>query len=707
VTTIRLRYFGAPMMEQQRASGAVFVGGGRAGAQIRAIDWSTTPLGHVQGWPAALTAQVRAMLHTHQPMCVFWGPDLINLYNDGFLPILGEKHPAAMGQRAEDCWREAWPIVGPQLRDVMQGRSLFHEEVLVPILRAGRVQDAWWNYSYSPLFDDGGEVAGVLVICTEITREVVAREELRRAQREAELARQELHGILMQAPLPMCILSGPEHRFTLANPPYAQLVGREVVGKTLREAFHHDEVGNYLPLMDHVYATGEPFVLREAPLRLLHASGHADERVIDVAYYPHRDASGVIAGILVVVHDVTAQLGARREVEALALQQAVLRQQAEAASRAKDDFLASVSHELRTPLTAILGWSRILSQAPDHARMQRGLAVIERNAHAQAKIIDDILDVARIISGKLRLAVAPVDMRAVIEAAVESVRPAAAAKGVGLQVETDEPVPLIADDDRLQQIVWNLLANAVKFTPVGGVVTVRARRRDQQVHLEVEDTGQGISAAFLPHVFDRFRQDDASTTKRHAGLGLGLAIVRHLVELHGGTVRARSDGEGKGARFDVVLPVRAVDLDHGPGDARADRMRRAREADGAGAPLRGTRVLVVDDQPDARELVATVLEDAGANVLQAASVSDAERVLATADVAAIVSDIGMPGEDGYTFLKRVRATPRTRSIPALALTAFARAEDRAHALACGFQGHVAKPIDPARLVATVGALLRR
>ena len=699
-------------MVENAGAESLFSGGGVAGAVIRALDWTRTSLGSPRHWPAALISQVRMMLATRQPICIFWGPELVNLYNDGFLPILGEKHPVAMGQRAEDCWREAWPIVGPQLLKARQGECAFNEELLVPIARGGRLDDAWWNYSYSPLFDDDGSAQGVIVICTEVTNEVVGRRRLDESRREAEKARAELHDIFMQAPLPMCILSGPEHRFTLANRPYVDFVQREVQGKTLAEAFTESEAGYYRPVLDRVFATGEPAVLREAPLSLSRDKGVPIERAIDVVYHPHRDARGDVTGVFVMVHDVTGQVAARRQVEALALQQAtarrqadVLRQHAEAANRAKDDFLATVSHELRTPLTAILGWSAILMQPGGRDRIERGITIIERNARAQAKIIDDILDVSRIISGKLMLNPTPVDVTGVIRAAIDSVRPAAAAKGVRLQVEVNVGKPWLADEDRIQQIVWNLLSNAVKFTPADGSVSVRATDEMGQLRILVSDTGKGISQSFLPYVFERFRQGDASTTRQYGGLGLGLAIVRYLVELHGGAVTARSDGEGRGASFEIVLPRRAIDTFASPVGDRGE-VEIAESAAAGPASLRGVSVLVVDDERDARELAALVLEDAGAMVVQAEDVTSALRALSDAHISAIVSDIGMPVEDGYSFLSRVRAEASTRSIPALALTAFARAEDRQRALAAGFQRHLAKPIEPVKLVAAVAALLR-
>jgi signal transduction histidine kinase/CheY-like chemotaxis protein len=682
---------------------SALAGGGAAGDVLRAVNWRANILGSPIGWPISLKALVRAMLHTRQPTCIFWGPDLINLYNEGFIPILGEKHPLAMGQRAEDCWRDAWPTVGGLLHDVFaHGKAVLFAEMLVPIVRDGRLQDAWWNYSYSPVFDDAGAVAGVLVVATETTTAVAVRKQLEAAKVEAELARQELHAIFMQAPLPMAFLKGPEHRFSLVNEPYRALVHRDVQGRALREAFTEEEAAYYRPFLDRVYATGEPTVLLEAPLRLADSEGIVRERFIDVGYHAYRDADGSIVGVLAVIHDVTTKVMARqRESE--------LREAAEAASVAKDGFLATVSHELRTPLNAILGWSRILRDKPEPAKIEKGLAIIERNASAQAKLIEDILNVSQIIAGKVVLDLRRVQLSNVVQGAVDSIRPAAAAKRIRVDLTMeDASLDLVADEDRLQQVVWNLLANAVKFTPQGGEVRVTGERKGSGVRICVEDTGKGIAADFLPYVFERFRQDDASTTKRFAGLGLGLAIVRHLVELHGGTVEARSEGPDRGATFDVYLPIRAIEpREHpavaGPGRG-IDSPPHARLEDS----LCGIRVLVVDDEDDARDLVATVLREAGATVAEASSVAGAMRLLASGSSDVIVSDIGMPSEDGYSLIKRLRseAPASMRDIPALALTAYVRPEDRARAFAAGFQEHAAKPVDPYVLVGIVARLAR-
>ncbi|XXY53691.1 PAS domain-containing protein [Sorangium sp. So ce269] len=398
----------------------------------------------------------------------------------------------------------------------------------------------------------------------------------------------------------------------------------------------------------------------------------------------------------------------RREQQALA-QSEKDRIRAEDANRMKDEFLATVSHELRTPLTAILGWARLIRDkdlGPERAR--QGMAAIERNAHAQAQIVDDILTVSRIITGKLRLNTVAVDLAAVVEAAVDTLAPTARAKDIELCVELCEGLGRVSGDpDRLQQVMWNLLSNAVKFTPKRGRVTVRVERSDSQVAIVVMDNGKGIAREFLPYVFDRFRQGDSSPTRAYGGLGLGLAIVRHLVELHGGTVEAESRGEGGGATFTVALPLQVAPSAAREGPPPAPQ--HAALEGGEPTPLSGLHVLLVEDEPDAREMVAFVLEETGARVTLAGSMGEAMAVLERQRPDVLVSDIGMPGESGYALIKHVRAAGREeiRGIPAVALTAYARIEDRRRALMAGFQKHVAKPIDPSGLVRVIADLAGR
>jgi signal transduction histidine kinase len=380
------------------------------------------------------------------------------------------------------------------------------------------------------------------------------------------------------------------------------------------------------------------------------------------------------------------------------------RQEAEAANAAKDQFLAMVSHELRTPLSAITGWVGMLrsgSLTPD--RVQKALETIDRNARVQVQLIDDLLDVSRILSGKLRLNVAPVEPVSVVDAAIEAVRPAADAKRIRLIAVLDPDAgTLMGDSGRLQQVVWNLLSNAIKFTPKDGKVHVRLRRVESSVEVMVEDDGDGISPSFLPHVFDPFRQGSAGVTRAGSGLGLGLAIVKRVVELHGGRVTAASEGEGRGASFTVRIPIAPfVRPEVDPGASVRRRVSLECPPD-----LQGLHVLVVDDEPDARELLHAILTECRVRVSLAASAQEGIDLVAREGPDVIVSDIGMPAEDGFSFMRRVRALPGPH-IPAVALTAFARTEDRTRALLAGFDMHVPKPVEPSELLVVLSALTAR
>jgi CheY-like chemotaxis protein/nitrogen-specific signal transduction histidine kinase len=373
----------------------------------------------------------------------------------------------------------------------------------------------------------------------------------------------------------------------------------------------------------------------------------------------------------------------------------------------KDEFLATVSHELRTPLTAILGWTHILLGRAEAAPVAAQLAVIERNAKLQAQIVTDLLDMSRIISGKLQLDSRTVAIEKVVGAAVETVRPAAEAKGIFLGWDPrDDAAVVRGDADRLQQVFWNLLSNAVKFTPRGGRVDVSHGRTGSHVEVRVSDTGQGIEPEFLPHLFERFRQADAAIARKHGGLGLGLAIVKELVELHGGTVRAESAGRDAGASFVVALPISAVRDE--PASSRTGARHTPAVESGAAVPasLRGVKVLVVDDQEDARALVGRLLAEHDAEVVTAASAMEALAALERESPDVLVSDIGMPEVDGYELIQRVRARAPEHggAVPAVALTAFVRSEDEERARAEGYHAHLPKPIEPARLISTVSAL---
>lgn len=417
-----------------------------------------------------------------------------------------------------------------------------------------------------------------------------------------------------------------------------------------------------------------------------------------------------VVGTIVVIDDVTERVMREEERAQLLEQEQKLRKQAEAANRTKDQFLATVSHELRTPLNAMLGYAQILRRTSiDEATTMRALESIERNARAQSQLIEDLLDISRIITGKLRLNVRYVDVVQVIEAAINVMRPAAEAKSIRIQSVLDPHAgPVSGDPDRLQQVVWNLLSNAIKFTPKGGRVQVRLERVNSHIEIIVSDTGVGINNDFLPYVFDRFSQADSSSTRVHAGLGLGLAISRNLVELHGGTIGVTSDGEGQGSTFSVALPISAARVN--TGDLERAHTTAYTETKFEPDPiLERLLVMVVDDDADARELLVTILKQCKAEVAVAGSAAEALRMLEELEPGVIVSDVEMPEEDGYGFIRKVRAMndDSKRKIPAVALTAHARVEDRQRALFAGFQTHIAKPVEPSELIAVIASLSGR
>ena len=424
----------------------------------------------------------------------------------------------------------------------------------------------------------------------------------------------------------------------------------------------------------------------------------------------YRDERGAPVRFDGVTLDISHQKELEAQREFLLDAEREARTTAERASRMKDEFLATLSHELRTPLSTILGWTHLLARREGaDAELAKAIAVIERSAKAQARLIEDLLDVSRITSGNLQLEIKPVSVGVLLDAVASSVKPAADARSVALVCDVEDGIgELQADGHRLQQVIWNLATNAIKFTPAGGCVILTARRDGAQLELSVIDTGDGIAADFLPHVFERFRQADGSEARSHGGLGLGLAIVRQIVELHGGTVRAQSDGLGRGARFTVLLPIAAGRSTAPIAPAVGDAGPAAPPAV-VGVDLSGVRIVLVDDEADGREMIARMLESRGAAVVPAASADEALSRLVGSAPDVLISDIGMPRVDGYELMRRVRRSDsgRLRDMPSIALTAFARPEDAAKARAAGFWRHLAKPVEPGALFACVAELTGR
>lgn len=485
-------------------------------------------------------------------------------------------------------------------------------------------------------------------------------------------------------------------RYLFVNRPYAGHYGRRpenVIGRDLREVTGEQAYADLHPHVQTVLGEG-----RDAIWETSEGAKHFQFRAT-VA----RDEQDRARGVLIVGTDIT-----KRKLTELELERA--KRAAEAASRAKEDFLAVLSHELRTPLSAVYGWARILRAGHlDSDAASRALDVIMRNAEAQQRLIDELLDMSRIVSGKMRLEVRPVDLQVVIQAAIDAVRPAADAKEIRLECVLDpRATGVMGDPGRLQQIVWNLLINAVKFTPKRGRVEVRLQQTDSHVEIIVNDSGQGVSREQLPRLFERFYQTDNASTRSYAGLGLGLALVRHLVELHGGKVGAQSPGVGQGATFTVELPVVTTYREQ-QNEALGHSAAQAAPMSDVWPSLNGVRVLAVDDDRDSLVLVHTILAGSGAEVRGCPSASEGLSVLRAWRPHVLISDVEMPGEDGYTLIQEVRAFDASKGskTPAIALTAYGGAQNRARILSAGFDMHVSKPFDPAELITAVANLADR
>ena len=425
---------------------------------------------------------------------------------------------------------------------------------------------------------------------------------------------------------------------------------------------------------------------------------NGEERAIDLSVFTMRSGLGEPQCYVSIMRDITARKKTEEKLAQLLVRERMARNDAEKANRLKDEFLATLSHELRTPLNAVIGWSRILKAGRlDDESSLHAIEVIERNAWAQKQIIEDILDVSRVITGKLQLHLGPVDLISVVNAALDAVRPALEAKEIKIETHFPEGLKIIAGDaDRLQQVIWNLLSNASKFTPVSGVISVRISQDETCAQIEVRDTGPGIAAEFLPHVFERFRQADGSTTRTHGGLGLGLAIVRHLVELHGGLIAAENAHPETGAVFTVRLPLPSTELSR-ESVPPATPVQDVTEID-----LANIKILVVEDELDALDLLTIDLAAHGAKVQGATSATEALDLLRSDKFDLLISDIGMADTDGYNLIKQVRE--KGEQIPAIALTAYARTQDRIRALAAGYNTHVAKPVEIKELVTVVKCL---
>jgi signal transduction histidine kinase len=795
------------MSSDAEATVEFLAGGGAMGERIRAHPWALTPLGDPQGWPRGLRTAVRVLLTTQHPMFIFWGHEHTCLYNDAYSRSIGpEKHPSILGAPGQDSWREIWPIIGPQIDQVMRGEgATWHENQLVPIIRHGALQDVYWTYGYSPIdepeFPHG--VGGVLVVCTETTEQVLAEQRL-----AAELQR--FVQLFDQAPTFLAVLRGPGHVFEFVNPAFLKIIGdRSVIGRKLAEALPDAVAQGYLALLDEVYRTGSAFSAYAARYEArVSPDGPSEERYVDFVYQPMTDRDGSISGILVQGVDVTARTVADRalvmerarldyatrlsgvgfwycdlpfdelqwdarvkehfflgpdarvtiedffariheedraptraaidasignhtaydivyrtvhpttgatkwiralggadydsagkpthfdgvtvDVSAQKLDQqqlSMLNHQLREQDRRKDEFIATLSHELRNPLAPIRTAARIIAApqlSPD--QLTKARTIIERQVTHMALLLDDLLDIARITRGKLRLKTEPVALANALDAAIEAARPNLDGKNHQLLVNLpSEVISLEADPLRLAQIISNLLINAAKYSNPGSHIEINATYAAGTVSLSVKDDGVGLAPESIGGIFAMFSQIDAGEGRSEGGLGIGLALVKGLTELHGGTVEARSAGLGRGSEFVLRLPA-SIEQSSSPRmsapSARASKRRR---------------VLIADDNRDAADSLSLLLELSGHEVRVAHLGQTALSLAQTYRPDLVILDIGMPDLSGYEVARALRQEPWAAGLQLIAITGWGQDDDRRRALEAGFDRHLTKPIDPEQL----------
>ena len=548
----------------------IFPAGTEMGKLCLEVDWARTPLGPVESWPRSLTTAAGMVLRQGIAQNLCWGPDLLQIYNDAYRVIMGDKHPAGLGRSVLWSWAEIRDVVGPLFERVWNGETVYFEDLLLRVDRHGGVEDAYFTFSYSPVIVESGQVGAVLINCYETTDQVRARAlqaERDRLLGELEVERARLEYVFKQAPAFLAVLRGPQHVFELVNDGYYQLVGhRELVGRPIREGLPEVVEQGFVNLLDEVLATGEPFVGRELAVQLARRPGAPrEERYVDFVYLPFTEPDGTRSGVIAHGTDVTAQVLARREVERLLQDSERARSEAEAAraeaetaNRAKADFLASMSHELRTPLNAIGGYVELIDmgiQGPVTQAQHDALGRVKASQRHLLALINDVLAFAKVEAGQLELAVQPLAAEALLSSVEPLIGPIAEGKGVSLTTEACDPaLRLLGDEERVRQILINLVGNAIKFTPAGGAVVLACRGNARWVRISVRDNGAGIAPEKQASIFDPFVQVDRRLSNPREGVGLGLAISRDLARAMGGDLDVESE-LGKGSIFTLRLPA--------------------------------------------------------------------------------------------------------------------------------------------------------
>ncbi|HKE03753.1 MAG TPA: PAS domain S-box protein, partial [Blastocatellia bacterium] len=624
--------------------------------------------------------------------------------NDSFVSLSGYKRDEVIGKSPIGLGLYDDPTDRQRMLAILEEQNCVRDFEFVMKRKSGETRLV--AFSAEPLELHGEHCW--LTIGRDITERERAAEALRESEEQARRQLVYVEAIYATAPVGLCFVDA-DLRFLSINERLAEINGKSVeehLGRTVSEALP-EIAGMIEPYYRRVIETGEPIL----NVDLSTATQPGVVRHFIVSYYPIKNGDRRVLGVNVVVVEITQRKKIEEERERLLRQEKAAREEAEAANRMKDEFLATISHELRTPLTSILGWARMLTTGSlTKLQARHALEVIAQSAQSQTRLIDDILDTSRIITGRLKLDAHPIAIEHIFHTAVDVIRPSAEAKGIALSEAVDAPDGAVfGDASRLQQALWNLLSNAVKFTNEGGRVEARLGRVGGQIEITISDTGIGIEPQFLPYVFERFRQADSASTREYGGLGLGLAITRHIVEMHGGSVSASSPGKDQGATFKIRLPLitalRPSQLEDRQALPEAPQAIERKPLEN-GHRLEGVRVLVVEDNPDTLEMLKFIFDERGAEVITAASVNEALEALERLRPDALVSDIAMPDRDGYDLIREVRSRGPERGglIPAVAVTAYTRAEDRVRALAAGFQMHVAKPIDPDELIAVVASL---
>ena len=743
--------------------------------RVRAFDWSATPLGPIGSWPASLKTAAGIMLNAVQPMVLWWGEELVQVYNDAFVPAFGiGRHPAALGQPAATFWDDTWPVIGPQAIAVLKGAAAaWYEDNRLPMVRNGRVEECYWSYTFTPVFDEDAIIRGVLVMSHETTARVLAERrrvaldrlgagmascgtlaevwqrvqdaaaaapnDIRavhmggagsgadpasrvsiaaaglglptslvldfevspelpfdqlygqfleqftriagaactRIEREAAqtIATAERNRLLLDAPVGAAVMTGEDLTYTLVNSLYAMVSGRPVdsmVGKPFADVFPELIDSTVHNTFLAVYEAGVPYVSDETLVQIHRHGGELEDRYFTYNLSPLRRLDGRVYGLMVIAVDITQQVQARAEIEHL-------NTELNEAARAKDAFLALLGHELRNPLAPIVTALELMKLRDTASAREQ--AVIRRQVKHLTRLVDDLLDVSRITRGMVELRRARVCLRDVLGKAVEMASSLIEQKKQHLRVDVD-PVAWYGDPARLAQVVSNLLTNAARYTPEGGNIALSAHARGDVVVLEVSDDGTGIAPALLPHIFEAFVQGERKLDGSVGGLGIGLALVKNLVELHEGQVSAYSAGQGHGSTFTIALPL----------DAQVQEEQAAAPSAGMGAAAR-QHILVVDDNRDAADFLAELLSAQGHVVSVAYDPAQALHHAASGMPAVAILDIGLPGMSGYELAGHLRRMPGGAGLACIAVSGYGQEDDKLRSRAAGFAGHLVKPIE--------------